>query len=41
MRCPMGSEVYERNLTSIGLVRAGSLNANFEDGGLLYAPPAR
>ncbi len=32
-------EVYERNLTPLGLERG--LNALFQDGGILYAPPAR
>ena len=32
-------EVYERHLTPLGLGRG--LNALFQDGGILYAPPAR
>jgi len=34
-------EIYERNLTPIGLERAGSLNALWTEGGLLYAMPFR
>jgi general L-amino acid transport system substrate-binding protein len=38
-------EIYERNLDSPGapvsLVRAGSLNDSYVDGGLIYAPPIR
>lgn len=34
-------EVYERNLAPLGLSRAGSPNALWTDGGLLYAPPFR
>lgn len=34
-------EVYDRNLAPLGLVREGSLNALWTEGGLLYAPPFR
>ena len=34
-------EIYERNLGPVGLTRAGSANAGWQDGGLIYAPPAR
>jgi general L-amino acid transport system substrate-binding protein len=34
-------EVYERNLTPIGLEREGTLNALWTDGGLIYAPAFR
>lgn len=34
-------EIYERNLTPIGLERAGTPNALWTDGGLLYSPPFR
>lgn len=34
-------EVYERNLTPLGLVREGSVNALWTNGGLLYAMPFR
>ena len=34
-------EIYGRNLNPVGLVREGSLNASFVNGGLIYAPPAR
>jgi general L-amino acid transport system substrate-binding protein len=34
-------EIYERNLTPIGLAREGSLNASWKDGGLIYSPPFR
>ncbi|MEC7878899.1 MAG: hypothetical protein VYE07_01610 [Actinomycetota bacterium] len=34
-------EIYTRNLGPVGLTRAGSSNAGWEDGGLIYAPPAR
>ncbi len=32
-------EIFERNLETIGIVRTGTLNASYEDGGLIYAPP--
>ncbi|MCP3879529.1 MAG: amino acid ABC transporter substrate-binding protein [Sulfitobacter sp.] len=34
-------EIYERNLVPVGLTRVGSANAQWTDGGLIYAPPAR
>ena len=35
-------EIYTSNVTErIGLVREGSANAGWLDGGLIYAPPAR
>jgi general L-amino acid transport system substrate-binding protein len=37
-------DVYEKHVgadTSVGLARAGSPNASYKDGGVLYAPPAR
>ena len=34
-------EIYSQNLNPVGLNRAGSSNAGWEDGGLIYAPPAR
>ncbi len=34
-------EIYERNVTPIGVDRAGSLNALWTDGGLLYSPAWR
>jgi len=34
-------EIYSRNLNPVGLKRAGSANAGWLDGGLIYAPPAR
>ena len=34
-------EIWDRNLTPVGLDRTGSANANWTEGGLLYAPPAR
>lgn len=34
-------EVYDRTLTPIGLERAGSLNALWTEGGLIYSPPFR
>lgn len=35
------NEIYERNLGPVGLTRTGSANAGWQDGGLIYAPPAR
>ena len=32
-------EIYDRTITPIGLERAGSLNALWTNGGLMYAPP--
>ncbi len=34
-------EIYANNLNRVGLVREGSLNARFNEGGMVYAPPAR
>jgi general L-amino acid transport system substrate-binding protein len=34
-------EIYTRNLEPVGLRRAGTPNARWTDGGLIYAPPAR
>ena len=34
-------EIYERHLTPLGLIREGSLNALWTEGGLMYAPPFR
>lgn len=34
-------EIYSRNLNPVGLERAGSFNASYLEGGLIYAPPAR
>ena len=34
-------EAYEGTLEQVGLTRAGSPNASYTDGGLLYAPPMR
>ena len=33
------NDIYERNLSPVGLSRTGSANANWMDGGLIYAPP--
>ena len=34
-------EIWDANLTPVGLVREGSANALWTDGGLMYPPPAR
>ena len=34
-------EIYNSNLNQIGLFREGTFNAQWFDGGLIYAPPAR
>jgi len=34
-------EIYNRNLNPVGLFRSGSFNAPFNEGGLIYSPPAR
>ena len=34
-------QVYDRTLEQVGLRRAGSPNASYLDGGLIYAPPMR
>ena len=35
------NDIWERHLVPVGLVRAGSANASWLDGGLIYAPPGR
>lgn len=35
------NDIYERNLIPLGFTRSGSPNAQWTDGGLIYAPPAR
>ncbi|MBT8208440.1 MAG: amino acid ABC transporter substrate-binding protein [Acidimicrobiia bacterium] len=35
------TDIYNRNLNPVGLFREGSFNAPFNQGGLIYAPPAR
>ena len=34
-------EIFARNLNPVGLERTGSANARWDEGGLIYAPPAR
>ena len=34
-------EIYEATIAQVGLPRAGSLNASWLDGGLIYSPPIR
>lgn len=34
-------EIYERNVAPLGLAREGSVNALWNNGGILYAPPIR
>jgi len=34
-------EIYQRNVAPLGLAREGSVNAQWKDGGILYAPPIR
>ena len=34
-------EIYDRSLGALGFVRAGTANARWTEGGLIYAPPAR
>ena len=34
-------EIYERTVEQLGISRAGTLNALYTDGGILYAPPYR
>ena len=34
-------EIHVRNLGPLGITRAGSINARWTEGGLIYAPPAR
>ena len=35
------ADVYERTVAQVGIARAGTLNALYRDGGILYAPPYR
>ena len=35
------SDIFDRHLTPLGITREGSANAQWTDGGLIYAPPAR
>ena len=35
------NDIYENNLSQLGFIRAGSPNAQWYEGGLIYAPPAR
>jgi general L-amino acid transport system substrate-binding protein len=35
------ADVYDRNLSPIGITRAGSANAHWTEGGLIYAPAYR
>ena len=34
-------EIYERTVAPVGIPRAGTLNALYTEGGILYAPPYR
>jgi general L-amino acid transport system substrate-binding protein len=34
-------DIFDRHLTPLGIKREGSANAQWTDGGLIYAPPAR
>ena len=34
-------EVYDATLERVGLIRDGSLNASYVNGGLIYSPPMR
>ena len=34
-------EIFARNLNPVGIFRAGTANASWTEGGLMYAPPAR
>ncbi|MCB9436953.1 MAG: amino acid ABC transporter substrate-binding protein [Anaerolineales bacterium] len=34
-------EIYERHIVPLGIVREGTLNMQWRDGGLIYAPPWR
>ncbi|MDJ0924268.1 MAG: amino acid ABC transporter substrate-binding protein [Acidimicrobiia bacterium] len=34
-------EIFARNLNPVGLFREGTFNAKFNEGGMIYAPPAR
>jgi general L-amino acid transport system substrate-binding protein len=35
------SDIYERNITPLGITRENTVNALWTDGGLLYSPPWR
>ena len=35
------NEIYDRSLGALGFIRAGTANARWTEGGLIYAPPAR
>ena len=35
------SDIFDRHLTPLGITREGSANAQWTEGGLIYAPPAR
>ena len=35
------NDIFERHLVPLGITRDGSANAQWTDGGLIYAPPAR
>lgn len=35
------SDIFDRHLTPLGITREGSANAQWTNGGLIYAPPAR
>ncbi len=35
------SDIFDRHLTPLGITREGSAHAQWTDGGLIYAPPAR
>ena len=32
-------EIYDANITPIGIIRDGTLNALWTDGGMIYSPP--
>jgi general L-amino acid transport system substrate-binding protein len=34
-------DIYDRNIVPIGVPRAGSLNAHWSEGGLIYSPAMR
>jgi general L-amino acid transport system substrate-binding protein len=34
-------EIFTRNLNPVGLFREGTFNAPFNEGGMIFAPPAR
>ena len=35
------NDIFERHLVPVGITRDGSANAQWTDGGLIYAPPSR